>query len=474
MNTCVMVLGMHRSGTSAITGALEKLGIALHQKLLESNSFNPKGYFEGVDVTKLNDSLLLEMGSNWDDTRFPTHIPEDLIEKYLPEATKLIEREFAYTPIFAMKDPRFCVTFPVWELALKKLKIDLKIIFPYRNPLEIARSLRQRDGFSHEKSILLWAKHLLLSERYSREYPRHFINYSSFLKDPIRELNEIAEVFSIELDLESMNEIRDSFLDPTLRHHTSKGMAPSKNTPEFIQSLATYVKNNSLYEVPHNDFDALYNEFKSIYTFMDDSDVQLQSSLSRSLYSQRDHATAEAKRLVTQSEERNITIQNLREENEALEGEKLKLLNKVPQLEIERNRLSDQINTHTTKINRLSAQNNTLSDQIFKLSNRNDRLKDELDKLQKAHANSMSTKEQQIKELLRQLEQTEKELRSTIEHTQEELDIIKEINQIKSVANYKLEQDVIRLETLMKEIAGDLAITKEKKNWLGSTKFNSI
>ena len=93
MKTCIVVLGMHRSGTSAITGALEKIGVTLPQELWPAQGDNPKGFFEGRKVIEINEKFLAKNGSNYDDTRFNIQISEESISLHLDEAKRCIEQD---------------------------------------------------------------------------------------------------------------------------------------------------------------------------------------------------------------------------------------------------------------------------------------------------------------------------------------------------------------------------------------------
>src|SRR5262245_1322694 len=66
---CIFVLGMHRSGTSLFAGVLGLLGAGLPKNLLPANSWNPKGYFEPLDIVNLHEEMLSALGSSWADLR---------------------------------------------------------------------------------------------------------------------------------------------------------------------------------------------------------------------------------------------------------------------------------------------------------------------------------------------------------------------------------------------------------------------
>tara|TARA_R110001606_G_scaffold131454_2_gene267369 strand:- start:10290 stop:12152 length:1863 start_codon:yes stop_codon:yes gene_type:complete len=275
---------MHRSGTSAITGALEKMGVMLPQELMPATGDNQKGYFEGVRVMQINDAFLSDMQSNWDDTRFSLAITEKLIEKHLPEVIKFIEEEFLYCKLFALKDPRMCITFPLWERALKEAEIEIKIILPYRNPLEIARSLKQRNDFSVEKSLLLWAKYVLHAERVSRPYSRYFIDFSEVLNNTIKELTKVADFIDLKPDSTAIKEVQESFLEKNLKHHNLDTKNIADNLPQFMQMLISFVQKSSFSTVTAQEFDRICNDFAAIDQFMHTRDVQFESQLARDLH----------------------------------------------------------------------------------------------------------------------------------------------------------------------------------------------
>jgi hypothetical protein len=287
MKACVLVLGMHRSGTSAITGALEKIGVALPQDLLPANEFNERGYFEGEKVMLLNDQILSEMGSSWDDTQFQTTLAKEIIEKFLSEVKQFIEKEFAYSKVFALKDPRMCITFPVWERALNELAIDIKVVFPYRNPFEIARSLKQRNDFSVEKSLLLWAKHLLTAERYSRAYPRYFLGFNQFLKNVPEHLKNIAEFLGIDAEQAAIEDVQNNFIEASIKHHNLNSKNVAENMPLFIKHLLKLVQNDSLAFAKAEDWEDIFQEVGAIFQFMQAQDVQLQTQVCSDLQIQQ-------------------------------------------------------------------------------------------------------------------------------------------------------------------------------------------
>ena len=64
--TLIVILGMHRSGTSLITRSIEALNVLFTNNLMPpAIDDNPKGFFEDVDITEFNDGLLRFCGYSW-------------------------------------------------------------------------------------------------------------------------------------------------------------------------------------------------------------------------------------------------------------------------------------------------------------------------------------------------------------------------------------------------------------------------
>ena len=257
--TCILVLGMHRSGTSALTGVLEMLGVYL-SGTTKGDKNNEKGYFENGKVQRLNDRIFSQLDSGWDDEFFSLSKLESL-PHITNELKIIISEDFEYSKLFAIKDPRVCLLFPLWGKALKELDVDVKIILPYRNPVEVATSLHKRNGMSVEKGMLLWAYHFLLAEKFSREYERVFVSFDDLMSDTEKVINEISSKLTLDFKdkyAKHRNEI-SGFLEPGLKHHNISIENLSANVPNIIKdilSLRSGFNNENLSE----KFDALRNQ----------------------------------------------------------------------------------------------------------------------------------------------------------------------------------------------------------------------
>ena len=440
MKTCLLVLGMHRSGTSAITGALEKIGVTLPQDLMRPHSDNPKGYFESEEVMRINDNLLGDLNSNWDDTRFSVFMNQSMIDKHSECVKSFIEKEFAYSKIFMLKDPRMCITFPLWERALKDLGINIKVVFPYRNPFEVSRSLKSRNDFSMEKSILLWVKHVLYAEKYSRPYPRYFLDFNSLLTHTAEEMEKVARFVGIKAETLAIEEISDRFLERDLKHHNLDVRNVAENLPFFIKKLLVLVQDGSFSEATIEEFDAIFNEVNSAYQFLNNYDVLLQSNNSRDLRAQRDDARAQSQGLAQQ-------LHTLTDEKAQLEEARAEQLKQLQALEDEKAALTQ---THQ------------------QLNHEHDELVADLEVVKEAKQSQKADDGARIHGLEQQLHTLTDEKAQLEEARAEQLkqhQALDAENTELEESQARLNQEVANLTQAIDYVVRDLARLKESKSW---------
>lgn len=220
----LVVVGMHRSGTSATTGALRCLGVQLGPKLYSGHQdVNAKGYFEHSDIADTNEEALLALGSSWDDI-LPR--PEGwwghrVLEAHRARIVSFIRRDFARCSLWAVKDPRVCRLLPWWLDMLDAEGVMPYFLFVVRSPEAVFRSLEKRDGFSRDKAFLLWSLHYLEAERYCRGFPRAFMDFDAFLEDPRGQFALAASRLDLAFPVspDAADTCLTQFLNKDLRHH---------------------------------------------------------------------------------------------------------------------------------------------------------------------------------------------------------------------------------------------------------------
>lgn len=237
----VVVLGMHRSGTSAITRGLQELGIGLGDNLMGANpSDNPKGYWEDLEMYSLNDKLLAMVGRAWDDLRpiASSNWEGNAIDRLRIEAIELVTRKTAETPLWGFKDPRTARLLPFWKPIFENLGLEPRYLICIRHPLSVAHSLTARAEFPLEKSCLLWLEHTIAAVTETHGASRIVVDYDLFIENPVRELERVHSALHVgTLDLEALaaSEYVRDFLEPGLRH--SRYPISALNIPPVTSGL---------------------------------------------------------------------------------------------------------------------------------------------------------------------------------------------------------------------------------------------
>lgn len=223
LRQALMVLGPHRSGTSAVTRVLNLLGAELGQRLMPGDIDNERGYWENLAFVKRNDVLLSALDISWD---APVQMPRRWNELAVAQRMasilrRRVKREFGRAQMVAVKDPRLCRLAPLWTQVLEDAGFRPVHLLVVRHPREVAASLQRRNGFSLEKSYLLWLQYFLDAEAATRGRPRIIIDYACLLRDWRGCVGSIERALGVQwpMAIDSVAAQVTEFLEPALRHH---------------------------------------------------------------------------------------------------------------------------------------------------------------------------------------------------------------------------------------------------------------
>lgn len=220
-NLLVVVLGMHRSGTSAITRGLQVLGVGLGDKLMQpAIGINDKGFWEDTDLYELNVEMLDALNINWAHVASIESADVEVLHQkgYLLRAAELLRRKFSGTTIFGFKDPRVAKLLPFWKDVFKDCQLDVRYVLALRHPLSVVRSLSKRDGIEAERSYLLWLDYVFNSLSGSASDKRVLVDYDLLMQSPDHELNRMAQQLSLEVNLIELQNYKTDFLKQGMRH----------------------------------------------------------------------------------------------------------------------------------------------------------------------------------------------------------------------------------------------------------------
>ncbi len=220
-----VVLGMARSGTSAITRGLGALGVPLGNHLIPANDkWNAKGFFEDKDIVyKINRRALDLLNKPIIDVIFEEQAARKQALSSLKEAAvSLLHARMQSLDQWCFKDPRTAILLPFWQDIFSGNKMEANYLITLRNPLATALSYQRVTGADIEMGLLLWLTHLLAAINDTSRQRRLIVSYDDLLINPAKELSRIQEYFS--LASPSKKEIETyttQFLDTKLQHFTT-------------------------------------------------------------------------------------------------------------------------------------------------------------------------------------------------------------------------------------------------------------
>jgi glycosyltransferase involved in cell wall biosynthesis len=224
----ILVLGMHRSGTSALTRIIGHLGASLPLDPMPETADNPCGYWESRSIARFNNRLLESAGTRWNDDAplcdawfaDPARAADEA------EAAALLAAAFGDATLLVFKDPRVCRLLPFWSNVLARVSIEPYALLAVRDPLEVARSLQARLGDASfrpaavaavERGLLLWLRYVLDAEARSRGMRRSVIDYADLIADWRSAVRGLVEGVPLPtITFEGATAI-DGFLSPGLR-----------------------------------------------------------------------------------------------------------------------------------------------------------------------------------------------------------------------------------------------------------------
>lgn len=332
MNTnkkLVVVLGMHRSGTSTVMNALTCMGVSLGEELLPPGLDNPKGFFEDKSFNALNIEMLEKIGQHWFSLSLVTDADvEHLISLgYLDKAVELLNKKISNSPVFGFKDPRVSKLLKFWKLVFARAECQVEYVLCLRHPLSVANSLLKRNKTPITKGYWLWLSYNLavLSEL---EGVRFFaLDYDELMAQPNEKIVDLAKYLNLVIDEPLVTAFTKDFLDNSLRHSLFDKAALENDACcplilievyELLQKLQG-LGQDSIFKELLGLFSQRKSELDAEFLLLDEVEkaaiefVYTSTNL-RQLESQVKERTAWAKSLELQVEERTLWARSLEQE----------------------------------------------------------------------------------------------------------------------------------------------------------------
>src|SRR6266404_3535952 len=225
----VLVLGMHRSGTSLCSHLLSALGVDMADELpgpgktsLEPD--NPRGHWERWEIVEFHDRIFHLFNRDYFGRFHDFALPvawwaEPRITQIRREIVAFLEKRMG-DGYFGFKDPRMVRLMPVWHQIFNDLKLAPKIVLCLRNPAQVARSLHARDGLDLEIGEHRWLTHMVDFFRYSGDFDICTVEYERWFTDPFGNFEQLKKFLDVpwQQSESDLGLVLSGIVDPALRH----------------------------------------------------------------------------------------------------------------------------------------------------------------------------------------------------------------------------------------------------------------
>lgn len=216
----VPLIGMHRSGTSALAGALHSGGVKMGDEetfIPRPSPENPRGFYEDIRFRRLNDKLLEKSG--YVVKRWGIELPPISDGFLLRRRRRRLIRQCGASGHWGWKDPRTCLVFDTWLRELEKAGLlgRTRILFIHRHPFAVARSLERRNHLPLHHGLKLWTLYnktaLETIERWG--VPSLSVGYESVLNEQDKKLGAVHQFLEGAFSIDKGK----GFLDPDLQRN---------------------------------------------------------------------------------------------------------------------------------------------------------------------------------------------------------------------------------------------------------------
>ena len=232
---CLMILGMHRSGSSLLAGCLHHLGVNLGTNRMAGNGSNEGDAFENPDIVLAHEILFRDLGCRWD---MVGSLPEGWMEKRGRRAGRSKTGPDHRTAVFGpwAMGGQGPPAVPGDAIMVKRVvPIGCHALFYPYGPAPgrvLPGSLNQNHGTDPDQARLLWLVYNLDAFRDSHRQHRMLLTYDQLLADPVSALRKISAAFNLDLPCDSLESSRTltEFVRPEFKHHhIGTAASPSKN-----------------------------------------------------------------------------------------------------------------------------------------------------------------------------------------------------------------------------------------------------
>jgi hypothetical protein len=239
----VLVLGMHRSGTSLCCHLLSALGVDMADDIV-ADATNAKGHWERLEIVEFHDRILGHLSRDYFGPFHDFALPvawwaEPRVAQIRRDIVGFLEKRMG-DGYFGFKDPRTVRLMPMWHQIFNELELAPKVVLCLRNPAQVARSLHTRDGLDPANGEYRWLVHLVDFFRYANSYDFCTVEYEEWFNNPSANLEKLRRFLDLpwqqsEADLAL---VLSGIIDPGARHDDSDHREANQPLVRSLYKLA--------------------------------------------------------------------------------------------------------------------------------------------------------------------------------------------------------------------------------------------
>jgi hypothetical protein len=240
----LIVLGMHRSGTSLLGSLIESLGVEMGQDLYPADEHNPAGYFEDRECVDIQERMLIALGQPWHGPQGMQPMPpqwwrQPAMQSLVGELERWLDRRLAAcTGLWGVKDPRTTRFLPLWNELLAQRGVLPRYVLAVRHPAEVAASALTRDGTPPERTHHTWLRYNMDALLHAADRLQGVFVYERWFDDGVAQLQQLAQV----VGRSSGGDEAQRLLQTKLREDLHRQKAQDAQAPQWTAAFYAQLK----------------------------------------------------------------------------------------------------------------------------------------------------------------------------------------------------------------------------------------
>jgi len=253
--TAVLVLGMHRSGTSLLSSLVQSLGISVGDNLIPGDMHNPAGYFEDRKCVDIQERMLEALGQPWATDKgmlpFPARWWHDPAMRPLVNELELWidKRQFSCKRVWSLKDPRTTRFLPLWQELLQRRGITPRYLLAVRDPAEVAASEMKRDQVPAERVYRIWLRYNMEALLHAGADLAGVFAFDQWFTDGIAQLRRLAMILGVSPATDACHATIGQLVRGELRRHKGCTTSPPVWASYLYRRLRSLSDQLSVHEV---------------------------------------------------------------------------------------------------------------------------------------------------------------------------------------------------------------------------------